>query len=259
MVKQEGKVMAAEVKEQEVPAKDKAALEAFSYHAGKSVILSAATSKSNIVGFIADASTWFRDSFIPEDNRFLFLRSADYAFLKQSPEFLAADTGKGNIIMKGVVGMVDGFNIVPVPASYLPTNVRFVAWHKDSVVDPLKVSELRSTDSETFFGKLLQGLFQGGSFVVAAKSAGVYCAVAYGSSGKVADCTITPTGASHAITNATGSAVIYYTLDGSDPRYSDTRVVYASAVTLTSGQTIKAVGTKATLVDGDVASATYPA
>ena len=52
-----------------------------------------------------------------------------------------------------------------------------------------------------------------------------------------------------------------YTLDGSDPRYSASAVVYSGAVTLTSGQTINVAGF-ATANDkcvSDVVSATYTA
>ena len=35
-----------------------------------------------------------------------------------------------------------------------------------------------------------------------------------------------------------------YTVDGTNPRYSTTAQVYSSAVTLTAGQTMRAIGTK---------------
>ena len=39
-----------------------------------------------------------------------------------------------------------------------------------------------------------------------------------------------------------GAALIKYTLDGSDPRFSDSAQVYSAAVNVGAGKTIRAVG-----------------
>ncbi|MFA6719489.1 MAG: chitobiase/beta-hexosaminidase C-terminal domain-containing protein, partial [Prevotella sp.] len=49
----------------------------------------------------------------------------------------------------------------------------------------------------------------------------------------------------HAVSIAAVSGVVFlYTTDGTNPRYSDTAATYSSAVTLTTGQTMRAIGTK---------------
>ena len=51
---------------------------------------------------------------------------------------------------------------------------------------------------------------------------------------------------SHAVTISAASGVVFkYTTDGTNPRYSTTAQIYTSAVTLTAGQTMRAIGTKA--------------
>ena len=50
---------------------------------------------------------------------------------------------------------------------------------------------------------------------------------------------------SHKVTiTAVDGVVFKYTTDGTNPRYSDTAQIYTAAVTLTEGQTMRAIGTK---------------
>lgn len=56
------------------------------------------------------------------------------------------------------------------------------------------------------------------------------------------------------ITSATAGAVIYYTMDGSDPASSGTRAVYASQFMPASTNTVKAIAVKNGLVDSAVTS-----
>lgn len=68
---------------------------------------------------------------------------------------------------------------------------------------------------------------------------------------------ITLNGAEATITCATEGATIHYTVDGTDPTSSSQ--VYTTAVTLTDGQTIKAIAVKDGMKDSAVASVTYAA
>lgn len=78
-----------------------------------------------------------------------------------------------------------------------------------------------------------------------------------GQAAPVATPSIVLAGSSATITCATSGASIFYVTDGSTPTSSST--LYTGPVTLTSGQTIKAIGIKSGLVDSAVASAVYMA
>ena len=52
--------------------------------------------------------------------------------------------------------------------------------------------------------------------------------------------TITVANNKAAIASATGGAVVRYTLDGSDPRYSDSAKVYSAAVDVHAGDRVRA-------------------
>ena len=66
------------------------------------------------------------------------------------------------------------------------------------------------------------------------KCAGVYACV------KTGCITAAPTNTSGTLTCTDTGAVIRYTLDGSDPRYSDSAKDYVSAVTPAKGETLRA-------------------
>lgn len=262
-IKAAGRVLSAQLKEKVVPYFDKWTLKQATLWGGKSVVLGAATSKSNIVGYIAAARKHFTDSLIPEGDRYLFISSEDYSFVLQSPEFLAVDTSRGEINMKGVVGKVMGFWVIETPTSYLPTSIRFIAIHKDALITPMKVELTRIVDSESFSGKLLQGLFYGDAFVVGAKANGIYVAIANGATVKVAATTATQGAVNkdeYTLASTAGST-IYYTLDGTDPRYSLSAVKVATGAVITLAAAVlgaKFVGVKADLCVGEVLTQDCP-
>lgn len=89
-----------------------------------------------------------------------------------------------------------------------------------------------------FSGSVLEGRYLFDAGVVEAFRDGCYCLAA---NGKKAAVSVTVTSGSAAVTG-TNASVILYTTDGSDPRYSDTAKPYASAVTLASGEKLRACG-----------------
>ena len=99
--------------------------------------------------------------------------------------------------------------------------------------------KLRSAYQE--LAKLLEGRNYFDAFVIGAKCDGVYAAFA--SANVVAAPSISISSHSATVTSASG-VTFYYTLDGTDPRYSSSSMTYSSAVTTVSGQTIKVAGKK---------------
>jgi hypothetical protein len=56
---------------------------------------------------------------------------------------------------------------------------------------------------------------------------------------------------------ATGATTIYYTTNGSDPRYSVDAKVYTTAVTLSAGDQLRAYATQTGKFNSDVAAKDY--
>ena len=182
--------------------------------------------KANIISKIADASQALDDALVPDDNRYLYLTSEMYKLVCTSDEFAGVDVLARQSIAKGVCGEVFGMNVVRVPKSYLPENVYFLVAHKDAVLMPYKIADAKvHEDPVGVSGALIEGRHYYDAYVLGAKCGGVYALVAEGS------ISAAPTIAANKIT-ADGS--IRYTLDGSDPRYSDSAKDYVSGTELTA-------------------------
>ena len=241
LVKNAGKMLKLQIDERVVPLVDKYAFKRFIALAGKVAGITKPT-KATIVSAIADAGAHLDDCLVPEGNRYLYITTEMYNLLRQSGEFLNIESLGAKAVEKGVVGEVMGFKVVKIPVSYLPANAYFIAIHKNSVIVPYKIRDAKvHEDPPGISGALLEGRNNYDAFVIGARANGVYAAVASG------DIAATPTIAiasgKATITSTTSNATIKYTLDGSDPRYSDTALTYGAAVTVEVGQTVKAFAT----------------
>jgi len=248
MMKQAGRVMEAEMREKVTPTSDKYALKQYASNAGHTLAYDAAVSKSNIVSKLLDIEVYFEDNFVPTDRRYAFVKNTHIAMIKLSSEFQYADSAIDKLLMKGIVGKIGTLNIVGVPAAYMPTNVEHIAFQSNSVMLPFKIKDSRiHQDPPGLSGNLLEGRFLYDAFVIGAICDGVVVVVAKDK--KCADPTITK-GTNTTITTTTSNAEVWYTTDGTDPRWSSTRVKYSTGITNpTAGIVIKAY---ATYVSGDM-------
>lgn len=240
MVKEAGRVLKMQMREQVVPTGDKRALYQWAWGAGKCVEYSAAVSKSNIITTLLDIEKQFADSFTPLEGRYVAVKNEHMKFIRLSDEFQYVDGVREKFILKGVVGKVGTLNIIAMPADWFPTNVEHVAFQSRAVGFPFKIRDTRIiTDSEAVNGAVLLGRFNFDAFVVGGACDDVIVCVTSGN--KCATPTATKT-TTTALATATSSAKIYYTLDGSDPRFSMSRVEYSAGITNpTAGTVLKAV------------------
>ena len=88
-------------------------------NAGASVL----TSADAILEAIFNAGVKFDEKDIPEEDRYIFIRPAQYAILVQKKLIVDQNTGNGSL-PKGVTGKIDNFNIVKT--NHLPsTNITY--------------------------------------------------------------------------------------------------------------------------------------
>ena len=175
--------------------------------------LDAPPAKETIVELIFDAGAEMDNRLVPAAGRTLFIPNTYYKLLALSDQFVGVDKLGEQALSKGVVGEVDGMTVKRVPDSYFPANVYFMVKWKGSSADP-------------------------DAFVLGAKADGIYVAAV--SAAVAATPAIEISGGSATITSATGGAVIRYTTDGSDPRYSAAAQVYSAPVAVTTGTTVRA-------------------
>ncbi len=256
-IKGAGRMLNLQIREKVVPFMDRYTIDKWSKDAGQIAELSAAPTKDTIVGSIFDGATALDNALVPDADRYMYLPSTYYNMLRLSKEFLAVDNLAEKSLTKGLVGMVADMKVIKVPDSYFPDGLYFMITHKRSVLNPNKIKTMRIlSDVQGIDGNVLEGRTYFDAFVVGAKADGVYSAVADGK--QTALPVIGLSEASATITAASG-VTFYYTVDGTDPRYSKSAQVYSSAVTLTSGQTMKAYGKKAGEFPSGVSEKTYTA
>ena len=219
-----------------IPYLDKYRMNEWCSHAGIINGLSAAPTKNTIIDAIFDADEKMSDALVPAADRTLFVTNAMYKLLCLSDQFVGInDLGKVSIA-KGDVGEVCGMRVKRVPGTYMPNGVYFFIKYKGSTVDPMKLNELNIHDNPPgISGNLVEGRVYHDSFVLEKKASGIYVAAA------AANVTAAPslTESSGSVT-ITGSGVVKYTVDGSDPRYSASAQVYSAAFKPGKGVTVKA-------------------
>ena len=248
-IKEAGKVMKNQSDEVTTPMSDKYALKVFAKNAGLIVPIKAPT-KTTIVQQIFDASTALDNALVPTANRILYLKSSYYNMVRLSPEFIGVDKLAAKILTKGTMGQIADMKVVKIPDNYMPENVHFMITHKKSVMMPFKLKTARILDEVVGIdGRVLEYRSYYDAFVIGAKANGVYVAA-------VEDTvTATPTvSISGTTATITGSGAVYYTLDGSDPRYSDSREIYGGEITVKAGDTVSAFAVESSKYNSGVAS-----
>lgn len=237
MTKNAARMLVLQTKEQVTPYVDKYAFSVFSKGAGTKKGMAAPPEKTDIVGAILDAGTYLDNALVPDDNRVVYLPASSYNKLRQSSEFLNLEGIGTKAVAKGEVGEIASMKVIKVPDSYMPKDVYFLVTHTRSVMQPFKIKDTKlHEDPPGISGALLEGRNYFDAFVLGARANGVYAAVK--ADKIVAKPTITITSGKATIAG-TGTRS-FYTLDGSDPRYSKNAQQYAAPVALEPGQVIRA-------------------
>lgn len=233
-IKKAGAIMKAYTDKRIRPSKDKYRLMKWCTEAGIHMGLAAAPTKATIIEQIIDLHDAMIDEDVPEADGTLYIARPYLKVLKLAPEWVGLDSLGGETLPKGTVGKFDGLVVQPVSARKFPDKCYFAIFCKDSIIAPEKINTFRGIkDSENMDGDRLQYRCKFDAFVMPSLAAGA--AVACAATAVTATPTVSISGGKATVTGADG-AVVYYTLDGSDPRYlSADRKVYSAAVAVSKG------------------------
>ncbi len=225
MTKKAADMLRLQINEQSTPAADKYALKRFASMAGTIDTITSPPTKDTIVELISTGAQTLDDNLVPDGDRYVYVTSEVYKMIRLSPEFTGLEGLGVKAVAKGVCGEIAGLNIVRVPKSYMPAGCWFLITHKNAVLMPYKISDAKvHNDPVGVSGALIEGRHYYDAFVLGAKSAGVYAVV--DAEKKLSTPVISASGGTVTITG-TGAEEIYYTTDGTDPRYSDSARVYS--------------------------------
>lgn len=183
LIKNAGKVMNLELREQFVPMFDKYCLKEWATNAGTKITLGSALTKSNIVEAIAEHVTSLMNEGASIDDAVCYIGATEYAKLVLSPEFLNLEKLGSKALAKGAVGEVRGLAIVPVPDAYMPTGitigtgakaVKLLTCKKSAVLAPTQIKDMKvHQDAPGYSGALMEVRWLFDAFVLDAKAKGV--------------------------------------------------------------------------------------
>ena len=253
-MKKAGAVMKAERDERIVPELDKYRLGKWAKEAGIHYELEAEPNKANIVTQIITLHNNMLDAGVPDQITLVIARKY-LPTLKLSDEWTALDSLGGETLPKGSLGEFDGMPVKAMPNTRMPANVPFMLLHKGSIIAPKKINDFKGhVDPPGLSGDLLEFRMMHDAFVLGKKCKG--CAVACLPGTVAATPEIAVSGNKATIT-ATGT--IYYTTDGSDPRYSVEAKTYTGAVTMADGDEVRAYAVEEGKFNSEVAEYNYNA
>lgn len=164
--KSAGKALRREVDEVIIPTIDKYRLAAWVTAAGNATTPAAVTSENAYSTFL-DAQNLLMENNVPMTGRVAYVSPTFFKSIKLDPSFIQASDMAQEMLVNGSVGMVDGVNIVPVPASYLPETVELLIVHKSAMVSPVKLAEYKTHDNPPGInGTLVEGRLYYDAFVL---------------------------------------------------------------------------------------------
>ena len=112
---------------------------------------------------------------VPDKGRVAFCSYRFANFLKQDPSFVKYGNMSQEMVIKGVLGEVDGTKIVKVPSSRLPNGCAFILTHPIAATAPKVLDEYRIHDNPPgISGWLVEGRFIYDCFVLNEKADAIY-------------------------------------------------------------------------------------
>lgn len=258
-IKKAGAVMKAYTDKVIRPNKDKYRLKKWVEEAGIHKELSAAPTKSTILETIMSLHSDMIDENVPADAGVLLIRRDVYINAKLADQVVKIENVAEKSVIKGAVGTLDGLAVKPVSARILPANVYFMIIVKDAAIAPEKINLFRGIrDSENMDGDRIQFRLKFDAFVMPSQCAGV--AVACANNTVAAAPTVTVASGKATLATTTTGGTIYYTLDGSDPRYKSADAkVYSAPVDVAAGDTVRCCAKKDGMFTSAVTSSTVTA
>lgn len=176
-----------------------------------------AASKSNAYELLLAGNESLGDHNVPDQGRVALCSYRFANFLKQDSAFMKYSNQSQEMLIKGVIGEVDGTKIVKVPSSRLPAGAAFILAHPSATTAPKQLADYRIHDDPPgISGWLVEGRFIYDAFVLNEKADAVYY---HGSQAVLKNLSVgtaaTATGKSTILVNGlpddTGSAYYYKT------------------------------------------------
>ena len=131
--------------------------------------------KDNIYLEIIDGNTALDNADVPETGRIIVVTPDIHLLMKQCKDIIMETDISNELRIKGVIGMIDGANVIKVPAARLPKNFGFMIAHPCATVAPTKLEDYKiHQDPPGISGSLVEGRICYDAFVLDNKAKAIY-------------------------------------------------------------------------------------
>lgn len=225
-----------------------------------------AITKANAYEMFLAGQEFLGDHNVPDTGRVAFCSYRFANLLKQDPAFVKTGDKSQDLVIKGVIGEVDGTKIVRVPSSRLPGGCAFLLVHPSAATAPKQLEDYKIHDNPPGInGWLVEGRTIYDCFVLDNKADGIYY---HGSQGvlKALSVMTAPVATSSSQTSViitteaeAGHSFVYKLVDTVD---NIPAVEYGTALegwtAVTSGQTIAVTGANTIVMVAEVEAGNKP-
>lgn len=176
MVQDAGKACARQIREVLVPHYDTYVFKTLAKAAfTKGNTDATAANKTNAYELFLNAQEKLGDNMAPDKGRVCFCSYKFANLLKQDSSFMKYGNASQEMLVKGVMGEVDGTKIVKVPASRLPDGCSFILTHPCAATGPKQLEEYKIHDNPPgISGWLVEGRMVFDCFVLNEKADAIY-------------------------------------------------------------------------------------
>lgn len=139
----------------------------------------------NIYTEIIKANNTLDNAEVPETGRILVVTPDTYVLMKRSKDIVMETDISNELRIKGVIAMIDGLEVIKVPASRLPKGFGFMIAHPCATVAPTKLEDYKiHEDPPGISGSLVEGRICYDAFVLDNKKNAIYYQAVTITSGK---------------------------------------------------------------------------
>ena len=176
MVMDAGKALGRQLKEVWVPEFDAYVFRKLASEAtARGNFSSEEITKENAYEMFLGAMERLGNKNVPDKGRVAFCSYKFANFLKQDPAFIKTGDSSQELLIKGVIGEVDGCRIVKVPSSRLPSGCAFLLTHPLAATAPKQLEEYKThADPPGISGFLVEGRVVYDCFVLDEKADAIY-------------------------------------------------------------------------------------
>lgn len=134
-----------------------------------------ALTAENIYDEIIKATETLDDAEVPDTGRVLTVVPAVYRLMKKNPDIMLDCDISAEQKKRGVIAMIDGMEVVKVPAKRMPKNMGFMVAHPVATVAPTKLDDYKvHQDPPGISGELVEGRIVYDAFVLDNKKMAIY-------------------------------------------------------------------------------------